>query len=88
MEHLQIKDFLNYRYLSKLEASPDGRRAVILANWTDKDQCVTVSDNRFDCSRELKLISYGKENKEETISNDSNGMNVNIPALGCAILVQ
>jgi hypothetical protein len=68
--------------------SPDGRHAVILANWTDQEQCVTVSDGRFDSTRKLTLTACGKEATEELISYDPDGVKMNIPALGCAIIVQ
>ena len=66
--------------------SQDGRHAVTLVNWTDKEQCVTVGDSRFDSSQKLKLTSCGEETTEEFVCNNPDGMNISIPALGCAII--
>ena len=68
--------------------SQDGRHAVILANWTKKEQRVKVRDARFDAERKLKLISQGEETSEESIANSPDGMDVRVPALGCVMITQ
>jgi len=68
--------------------SPEGKRAVVLANWTKENQNVKVRDVRFDPSRGLKLVACGAETSEGFIDNGPEGADVCVPALGCAILTQ
>ena len=68
--------------------SRDGRHAVMLANWTQKEQCVTVHDGRFDPSRKIKRIIQGTEQTEEFIADNPGGVNVCVPAHGCAMITQ
>ncbi len=62
--------------------APDGRHAVVLANWTTEPQEVTVSDARL--GQEALCHMAGRELLSEHVSGGSYA--VTVPALGCVLL--
>ncbi|MCL2814141.1 MAG: DUF6259 domain-containing protein [Oscillospiraceae bacterium] len=68
--------------------SQNGGHAVILANWTKEERRVTVRDGRFDVFKKLKLTACGKETAETLIENKPEGIEIQVPPLGCVIVVQ
>ena len=67
--------------------SPDGKHAVMLANWTKENRTVFVHDNRFDAACEC--IAILNEDTAKRLPYDSNGqLRIMIPSLSCVMIRQ
>ncbi len=66
--------------------APDGRAAVVLANWTDRDRRVSLKDDRL--GRRLRIHSSGRRLDEMARNRrcDSATVDVKVPALGCVLV--
>ena len=63
--------------------APDGRHAVVLANWTRLPRQVTVYDSRFNAS---ELIIHSSEAADELAAHKADGVSVSVPPLGCVMI--
>jgi hypothetical protein len=63
---------------------PDGRHAVVLANWTQETRSITVKDPRLGTTAELAV--YGGETRTEVIAMPGAGAEVALPPLSCSVL--
>jgi hypothetical protein len=65
--------------------APDGRHAVVLANWTTEPQTVRVSDGRLGAV--VTVHTYGKETECSEVEARDGRVEVTVPALGCMLVV-
>jgi hypothetical protein len=64
--------------------TPDGRHGVVLANWTNKPQIVSIVDARLGPRTDTWTIGLGPAS-DESVSNTMRHQ-VEVPALGCALV--
>ncbi|MCL2741884.1 MAG: hypothetical protein FWE70_07235, partial [Oscillospiraceae bacterium] len=69
-------------------SSRGGGRAVALANWTREARRVTVSDVRLGLGREVRLVTSGPRITESSAVIGPEGMDIEVPALGCAMVIR
>jgi hypothetical protein len=66
--------------------APDGRAGVVLANWTDREQTISVPDPHFDGSPMLHVS--GRELASQGAPHTGGAIPITLPALSCALLAQ
>jgi hypothetical protein len=66
--------------------APDGRPGIVLANWTTDAQQVRVRDPRLSAQGQ-QYVSTPSGIRNVQIGNATNGLVVDLPALGCALLI-
>jgi len=65
--------------------SPDGRFAVVLANWTRTRKRVSITDPRLGCK--ATVHTCGRRQTKAVRESESGGMTLSVPALGCVLAV-
>jgi hypothetical protein len=64
--------------------SPDGRRAVALANWTSEAQSVAVVDERLGARVEMRTSAQTLELR--VVQADRGVLTLSLPPLSCALV--
>jgi hypothetical protein len=64
--------------------APDGRVGIVLANWTDQEQVIGVSDSQLDGS--LMLHISGRELTSRDVPDAAGGIRITLPPLSCAVV--
>ena len=64
--------------------APDGRMAVVLANWTAQPQTVTLTDERLQAAQ---LYLSGQTLESRSLPVTADGISLTLPAVSCACVV-
>ena len=64
--------------------APDGRFAIILANWTTETQSVAIVDSRL--GDRVTVNVCGPEQEQATYSVTDGNLTVSVPRLSCALV--
>ena len=66
--------------------APDGRHAVVLANWTNELRSVTVSESRL--GQSATVCVWARETSSSSANSASSSYSIMLPPLSCALLSQ
>jgi hypothetical protein len=67
--------------------APDGKLAVVLANWTDEPQVLSIVDNRLHIGEgSAMLYLSGRQMESRVAQVQESAFNITLPGLSCALL--